>query len=99
MSVEVKKIDDELSCYTFICNDTGKRMVNIWSRSIGEKMPVQTVEAKWFESGYVGSGPFEIEGVLSCTPIEDSRFNTEIVDFMTDEISGDVKLTAFVKQK
>jgi hypothetical protein len=99
MSVEIKKIDDELSCYTFICNDTGKRMLNVWSRSIGGKTPVQTVEAKWFSSGYAGSGPFEIEGVLSCTPIDDSRFNTEIVDFMTDEISGDVKLTAFVKQK
>jgi len=37
--------------------------------------------------------------LLSCTPIENSRSNTEIADFMTDEIQGDVKLTAFVQLK
>lgn len=99
MSVEIKKIDDDLTCYTLICDDSGKQMVKVWSRTSSEQNPSQTVEAKWSESSYKGSGKFHIEGLLSCTPIEENRFRTEIVDFMTDEIGGEVKLTAFVKQK
>ena len=44
MSVEINKIDDELICHTFICNDTGKRMINVWARIIGDNVPKQTVE-------------------------------------------------------
>jgi hypothetical protein len=99
MSVEINKIDDELICHTFICDDTGKRMINVWARIIGDNVPKQTVEAKWIDGIYCGSGKHKIEGLLSCTPIENSRTNTEIVDFMTDEIGGDVKLTAFIQAK
>ena len=99
MSIEINKIDDELACYIFICDDTGKKMINVWPRTIGDDIPTQTVEAKWSNGVYSGSGRHDIKGVLSCTPIENSRLNTEISDFITDEIQGDVKLTAFVSLK
>ena len=99
MSVEIKKIDNGLTCYTLICDDSGKPMVKVWSRTLGEQNPSQTIEARWMEGSLKGSGKFLVEGLLSCTPIEEGRSKTEIADFITDEIGGEVKLTAFIKQK
>lgn len=96
MSIETKKISDQLHQHIFSCDDTGEKMVNVWARLNTNPLPNQFVEACWACKTYKGSGKHELSGHLSCTVIESGR-KTELVDFIT--IKGEKNnLQVIVKQ-
>lgn len=96
MSIETKKISDQLHQHIFSCDDTGDKMVNVWARLNTNPLPHQIVEACWVSKTYRGSGKHELSGHLSCTVIESGK-QTELVDFITTE--GEVRsLKVLVKQ-
>lgn len=83
MSIETKKIHEQLNLHVLCCDDTGDKMINVWARLNDEPLPVQQVEALWNSTMYRGSGKHDLSGHLYCTNVDNGP--AAMVDFITNE--------------
>lgn len=97
MSIIQKEVDIDgfkAKVATIYCDHSGLKMAEIIIRDCDKKFAVQ---ARWHDQKQLSSAPQEINGCLSCSPIESATQKTAIVN--TEFEAGSPPLMTIIVRK